>query len=89
MEQFEYKTVFRGGKDVDDASHSLTDKLNAYGKDGWELVSSLAQPSLGSSQYSLIGITGEITLIFKRRLEQNLLIKSSPKMKLSTGNYWR
>jgi hypothetical protein len=69
MMQFEYKTVLINSKDVDDVSNSLTDKLNTYGKDGLELVSSLTQPCLGSSQYSLIGITQKFILIFKRRLE--------------------
>jgi hypothetical protein len=67
MGQFEYKTVFINGKDMDDVSDSLTDKLNAFGRDKWELVSSFIQPGLGSSQYSLIGITQKYILIFKRR----------------------
>ena len=57
-------------KDVDDISVSLADKLNIYGKDGWELVSALTQPCSSSSQYSLIGITQKYILIFKQRLEQ-------------------
>lgn len=62
MSQWEYRTVklhtggFLGGK-VDDAE--LQEQLNAYGFDGWELVStfdtSLAQ-----------GGSREIILIFKR-----------------------
>lgn len=69
MVQFEYKTVVINAKDVDDVSDNLTDELNVYGKDGWELVSSLTQPCLGSSKYSLIGITQKYIFIFKRQLE--------------------
>ena len=67
--QFKYKTLLMSSKDVDDISVSLADKLNVYGKDGWELVSALTQPCLGSSQYSLIGITQKYILIFKQQLE--------------------
>lgn len=67
MVQYEYETILLNSRDVDEAGNSLTGKLNAYGKDGWELVSSLTQPCLGSSQYSLIGISQKYILIFKRR----------------------
>lgn len=66
--QFEYKTLLINGKDVDNVNDSITEKLNTYGKDEWELVSSLTQPCLGSSQYSLLGITQKYILILKRRL---------------------
>ena len=69
MLQFEYTTVLINSKEVDEISNNLTDKLNAYGKDGWELISSFTQPCLGSSQYSLIGITQKYILIFKRQIE--------------------
>ena len=68
MLQFEYKTALINGKEVDE-SNNLTEKLNIYGKNGWELISSFTQPCLGSSQYSLIGITQKYVLIFKRQLE--------------------
>lgn len=71
MLQFEYKTVLINGKELDDVSNSLTDTLNAYGKDGWELISSLVQPCLGSTQYALIGITQKYILILKRPLEHS------------------
>jgi hypothetical protein len=69
MVQFEYKTILVNGKEMDDVSGSLTDNMNTYGKDGWELVSTFSQPCLGSSQYSLIGISQKYILIFKRQFE--------------------
>lgn len=67
--QFEYKTVLMNGKGVDDVSNNLTEKLDTYGKDGWELISSFTRPCLGGSHYSLVGITQKYILIFKRQLE--------------------
>lgn len=72
MFQFEYKTIVLNSKDMDDTNEHLTDKLNKYGKNGWELVSFVTQPSLGSSKYNLVGITQKNILIFKRQLVDNI-----------------
>ena len=66
METFEYKTVTVDCKDMEHSQDKLTAQLNRWGKEGWELVSSLTHPYLGSSQYSLVGLTHRVTLILKR-----------------------
>ncbi len=66
METFEYKTVTVDCKDMEHSQDPLTAQLNRWGKEGWELVSSIAHPYLGSSQYSLMGFAYRVTLIFKR-----------------------
>ncbi len=68
MTEFEYKTISIDSKETEHSEKSLSDKLNCYGKDGWELVTCFSYPCIGSSQYSLIGIAQKATLIFKRRL---------------------
>ena len=66
METFEYKTVTVDCKDIEHTQDALTTQLNCWGKEGWQLVSSLTHPYLGSSQYSLVGLAYRVTLIFKR-----------------------
>ena len=66
METFEYKTVTVDCKDMKYFQDILAAQLNRWGKEGWELVSSLTHPYLGSSQYSLVGLAHWVTLIFKR-----------------------
>ena len=56
METFEYKTITVDCKDMEHSQDALTAQLNRWGKEGWELVSSLTYPYLGSSQYSLVEI---------------------------------
>lgn len=68
MEEFEYKTMSVDSKETDKLDSLLADRLNQYGKDGWELAASFACPYIGSSQYSLIGLAQKTTFIFKRRL---------------------
>ena len=68
MEKFEYKIMFVDSKETDKPDSLLADRLNQYGKDGWELAASFACPYIGSSQYSLIGLAQKTTFIFKRRL---------------------
>lgn len=68
MEKFEYKTMSVDSKETDKPDSLLTDRLNQYGKDGWELAASFACPCIGSSQYSLIGLAQKTSFIFKRRL---------------------
>ena len=68
MEEFEYKTMSVDSKETDKLDSLLADRLNQYGKDGWELAASFACRYLGSSQYSLIGLAQKTTFIFKRRL---------------------
>ena len=68
MSEFEYKTISIDSKETHIFEKSLSDKLNHYGKDGWELVTCFAYPCIGSSQYSLIGIAQKATLILKRQL---------------------
>ncbi len=64
--EHEYKTVTVDCKDMEPSLNTLTAQLNCWGKEGWELVSSLTHPYLGSSQYSLVGLAHRVTLIFKR-----------------------
>ena len=66
METFEYKTVTVDCKDMEHSQDKLTAQLNRRGKEGWEQVSTLTHPYLGSSQYSLVGLAHRVTLIFKR-----------------------
>ena len=68
MTEFEYQTIEIDSRKTEHSKQALSDKLNHYGKDGWELVTCFAYPCIGSSQYSLIGIAQKTTLIFKRRL---------------------
>ena len=68
MTEFEYKTISIDSREADISEKSLSDRLNHYGKDGWELAACFVCPCIGSSGYSLIGITQKATLIFKRRL---------------------
>ena len=68
MTEFEYKTLSIDSKETEHSEKALPDKLNHYGKDGWELVTCFSYPCIGSSGYSLIGIAQKATLIFKRRL---------------------
>ncbi len=68
MEKFEYKIMSVDSKESDKPDSLLADRLNQYGKDGWELAASFACPYIGSSQYSLIGLAQKTTFIFKRRL---------------------
>lgn len=70
MIQYEYKTILLKGRDAADFNTSFTKKLNLLGRDGWELILSILQPCLGSSQYSLVGVTQKLTLIFKRQVQQ-------------------
>ena len=66
METFEYKTVTVDCKDMEHSQDKLTAQLNRWGKEGWELVSSLTHPYWVSSQYSPVGLAHRVTLIFKR-----------------------
>ena len=66
MTKFEYRTVILKGTDMTDSNHDLSERVNEYGKDGWELVSIVSQTGLGSSPYNLVGISQKNILIFKR-----------------------
>ena len=68
MTEFEYKTISIDSKETEHSEKLLSDKLNHYGKDGWELVTCFSYPCIGNAQYFLIGIAQKATLIFKRRL---------------------
>ena len=68
MREFEYKTISIDSRETEHSERSLSDRLNHYGKDGWELVTCFTCPYIGSSRYSLVGIAQKATLIFKRRL---------------------
>lgn len=60
---FEYKTV------KVTRTEELMNYLNTFGKNEWELVSTIAEPTLGNSKYALVGISQEFILIFKRPME--------------------
>ena len=68
MIEFVYKTISVDSKETEHSEKTLSDKLNSYGKNGWELAACFAYPCIGSSQYSLIGIAQKVTLIFKRQI---------------------
>lgn len=68
MTGFEYKTISIDSKGTEYFEKSLTEKLNHYGKDGWELAACFAYPCIGSSQYSFIGIAQKAALVLKRQL---------------------
>ncbi len=79
MDTFEYKTVTVDCKDMEQTQDTLTDQLNRRGKEGWELVSSFTRPYLGSSQYSLVGLTYRVTLIFKRQNQPETEERQKPR----------
>jgi hypothetical protein len=68
MAQFEYMTVDVNGSDIGEHTN-LSAALNKHGKNGWELVSSITQPHLGSSQFNLFGVSLKNILIFKKRTD--------------------
>ncbi len=72
MIEFEYKTISVDSKETEHSEKTLSDKLNSYGKNGWELAACFTYPCIGSSQYSLIGIAQKVTLIFKRQLHPEM-----------------
>ena len=53
MTGFEYKTLSIDSKETEHSEKALSDKLNRYGKDGWELVTCFSYPCIGSSGYDL------------------------------------
>lgn len=67
--QYEYKTLPVTNDETGNLCKALTAKLSQAGKQGWELVSILSQNSLGSSPYSILGITQKQFLILKRVIE--------------------
>lgn len=61
---FEYKTVAL-------IHHpNMEDELNDLGKNGWELVSVISNPQLGSTKYALVGVSISTVAIFKRKCEK-------------------
>ena len=68
MAQFEYVMVALSSKDMENIEHCFTDKLNNFGKEGWELVSVITKPCLGGSQYNLLGITQKNIFVLKREI---------------------
>lgn len=64
MNIFEYKTV--------SASHppDMETELNNLGKNGWELVSVVSNPQLGSSKYALVGFSISMVAVLKRKREK-------------------
>ena len=45
MIEFEYKTISVDSKETEHSEKTLSDKLNSYGKNGWELAA-CSQPFL-------------------------------------------
>ncbi|MEG0169294.1 MAG: DUF4177 domain-containing protein, partial [Anaerorhabdus sp.] len=56
MEKFEYK-VITALVEKEMLNGEFQTKLNQLGLDGWELVNITSSTNLGSSKYSLIGIS--------------------------------
>lgn len=79
MIQYEYKTILLKGRDAADFNTDFTKKLNLLGREGWELILSVLQPCLGSYQYSLVGVTQKLTLIFKRQVQQSQFNREASK----------
>ena len=72
MKKFEYTTKsFEASKSISAIAASMEKELNILGENGWELVTSITQPGLGSSEYSLIGITQKIIFVLKRQSPQS------------------
>ncbi len=68
MSVYEYKTItFETGQSISDFSSSMENELNNLGKDGWELVSLISNPHLGSTKYALVGISINILAVLKRK----------------------
>ena len=67
--KFEYKilTVSREHMKKENFQIEMLEKFNAYGEDGWELVS--AEGMNGSSLLWQVGETTEIVFIFKKQKE--------------------
>ena len=65
--KFEYKilTVSREHMKKENFQIEMLEKFNAYGEDGWELVS--AEGMNGSSLLWQVGETTEIVFIFKKQ----------------------
>jgi hypothetical protein len=70
MAQYEYMTVDVSGTDFSEHAN-ITAILNKHGKNGWELVSSIAQPHLGSTKYNLLGISQKNIFIFKKQTDKD------------------
>jgi len=67
MNTYEYKTKYFNGREMDESfAEHLSDYLNKLGENGWELVSVLSYPQLGSTKYSLVGIKQNAICILKK-----------------------
>lgn len=62
MDKYEYKALELGS-----LSH-IEAHLNLLGKSGWNLITIISEPKLGSSNYSLIGLSTVKTAILKRKI---------------------
>ncbi|SJZ36063.1 DUF4177 domain-containing protein [Anaerorhabdus furcosa] len=68
MEKFEYKVITAlVEKDMIDGD--FQGRLNELGIQGWELVNVTSSTNLGSSKYSLIGLTMQCIAVLKRKLD--------------------
>ncbi len=68
MRVYEYKTItFETGQSISTFSFSMEDEFNFLGKDGWELVSLISNPHLGSTKYALVDISINILSVLKRK----------------------
>ena len=69
MNKFEYITkTFESSRIAINIGSLIERESNTLGSAGWELVSSMIQPSLGRSEYALIGLKKDYILIFKRQI---------------------
>jgi len=64
MNIFEYKTV------ASNHPPDMESELNNLGKNGWELVSVVSNPQLGSSKYALVGFSISMVAVLKRKCEK-------------------
>jgi len=74
MEKFEYKIIAPDlGEDIDRsefANELDASKLNALGKDGWELVSVIPQDQFNDkTNYLSLDPLAELVFVFKRKVK--------------------
>ncbi|KGO12956.1 DUF4177 domain-containing protein [Clostridium botulinum] len=73
MDIFEYKTIiFETGQLISVFSSSMENEFNNLENDGWELVSLISNPHLGSTRYALVGVSNNILAVLKREQRESV-----------------